>query len=215
MNEPLPQLLIKNARLVLPDRVTETANLVIENGTISRIAERADGEFSADAIFDAGGATILPGLIDVHIHGAVGVDTLDAEPGDLERVSQFLATRGVTGWLPTLVPAATADYARSIKSIATAISVQGDPAVSREQSGARILGVHYEGPFVNSAQCGALRTRFFRSFADAGGVIDLPLLEQQFAKHMITVAPEIEGGVELVLPTEPARLDSISRTHPC
>src|SRR4030095_477028 len=65
-------------------------------------------------------------------------------------------------------------------------------------SGARILGVHYEGPFVNSAQCGALRGRFFRSYSGANDISDLPMLDQQSAKHMITVAPEIEGGVELI-----------------
>jgi N-acetylglucosamine-6-phosphate deacetylase len=74
-----------------------------------------------------------------------------------------------------------------------------EQAVSqRSQRGARILGVHYEGPFVNSVQCGALRAQFFRSFSGVSDISDLPVLDEHFAKHMITVAPEIEGGVELV-----------------
>jgi N-acetylglucosamine-6-phosphate deacetylase len=134
----------------------------------------------------------------VHIHGALGVDAMDAEANDLIRVSQFLATRGVTGWLPTLVPASTAGYARSIKAIGDAMRSQEHLAGAGYQAGARILGVHYEGPFVNSAQCGALRSQFFRTFSGGSDVTDLPVLDRQTAKHMITLAPEIEGGVELV-----------------
>jgi len=119
----------------------------------------------------------------------VGVDTMQAAGPDLDRVSQFLATQGVTGWLPTLVPAPVADYARSIRAIEEAMKLNG---------GARILGVHYEGPFVNSAQCGALRLQFFRSFSGAADLDDLPLIHQQSAKRMITLAPEIDGGLELV-----------------
>jgi N-acetylglucosamine-6-phosphate deacetylase len=141
-------------------------------------------------MIDLDGLTLLPGFIDVHIHGAVGVDTMQASAADLGQVSQFLATRGVTGWLPTLVPAPAADYARAIKAIEDATD---------SERGARILGVHYEGPFVNSAQCGALRSQFFRSFSGTVDLDDLPLIRQQSAKHMITVAPEIEGGLDLLL----------------
>jgi len=73
----------------------------------------------------------------------------------------------------------------------------GTPLSLRPQ-GARILGVHYEGPFVNSAQCGALRAQFFRSFAGAADLDDLPRIHRQSVKHMITLAPEIDGGVDLV-----------------
>jgi N-acetylglucosamine-6-phosphate deacetylase len=112
-----------------------------------------------------------------------------ATGADLDRVSQFLATRGVTGWLPTLVPASAAEYAQAIQSIDEAANLNG---------GARILGVHYEGPFVSSAQCGALHAQFFRSFSGAGDLADLPKLAGEHAKHMMTLAPEIAGGVELV-----------------
>jgi N-acetylglucosamine-6-phosphate deacetylase len=141
----------------------------------------------ADAVVDLSGLTLFPGFIDVHIHGAVGVDALAARAEELDCVSQFLATQGVTGWLPTLVPAP--NYSHSITAIAEAMKLNG---------GARILGVHYEGPFVNSAQCGALHSEFFRSFSGASDLDDLSLIDQPAAKHMITVAPEIDGGVELV-----------------
>ena len=145
---------------------------------------------SADSVIDFRGLTLLPGFIDIHIHGAIGVDTMAASSADLGRVSQFLASRGVTGWLPTLVPAPADNYARAIKAI-------GEAAGST--SGAHILGVHYEGPFVNAAQCGALRSQFLRSFSSAADLDDLPqIAEHPGAKHMATVAPEVDGGIELV-----------------
>jgi N-acetylglucosamine-6-phosphate deacetylase len=191
MQPLLDSMIIRNACAVLPDRVTEPADLLIENGKIVRIAEPG-GRESANkelATVQLDGATLFPGFIDVHIHGAVGVDTMAANAMQLDRVSQFLATCGVTGWLPTLVPGPSADYTRAVNAINEAADSIG---------GARILGVHYEGPFVNSTQCGALRAEFFRSFSSPDDLDDLPLVGKQSSKRMITVAPEIEGGIELV-----------------
>ena len=187
-SNPQP-LLITNVRAVLPERLADTTNVLIEQGTITRISERT-GEYQGTqcATLDVAGATLFPGFIDVHIHGAIGVDTMAADERDLESVSQFLASKGVTGWLPTLVPATSADYRGALKAIAGAMT---------SATGARILGVHYEGPFVNSQQCGALHSQFFRSFSTATELDDLPVLSQA-ARHMITVAPEIDGGIELV-----------------
>jgi len=180
-------LLLQAPRLVLLDREIQPGSILIENG---RIVEISTGDLAGGAgvegKVDLSGTTIFPGFIDFHIHGAVGVDTMAATAADLDRVSQFLATRGITGWLPTLVPAPVTDYASAISSIDEA---------TRSTGRARILGVHYEGPFVNSAQCGALHAEFFRSFSGVSDLDDLPKLSDQRAKHMITLAPEIVGGV--------------------
>jgi N-acetylglucosamine-6-phosphate deacetylase len=183
------KILLRDARIVLPDRVVERGALLIEDGRIAQTFLEATPAASGSLEYDLAGLTLFPGFIDAHIHGAVGVDMMAASAADVDRVSQFLATHGVTGWLPTLVPAAAADYARAIKSISEA---------TNSTVGARILGVHYEGPFVNSVQCGALHVQFFRSFSGAGDLDDLPGLSDERAKHMITMAPEIAGGVELV-----------------
>src|ERR1700730_13731553 len=143
-------LLLRGARAVLPNHIAEDASIVIENGRIAKIFESAVADDSPFAsVVDCTGLSLYPGFIDVHIHGAVGVDTMEANASDLGRVSQFLATRGVTGWLPTLVPAPNADYARSINAIEDAMK-ESDGA-QKSNGGARILGVHYEGPFVNSS----------------------------------------------------------------
>lgn len=190
MNEaPAKSLLLHDARLILPGAEIERGAVLIEEGRVREIfSNDAVAGMHVDERIDLSGFTLFPGFIDIHIHGAVGVDTLAASAADLDRVSQFLATQGVTGWLPTLVPGSPEDYARAVAAI------DG----TNTTTGARVLGVHYEGPFVNSHQCGALRAQFFRTYSAASDLDDLPQLAGESSKHLITLAPEIAGGIELV-----------------
>lgn len=188
------KLLLRNARLVLPHEVAEDASLLIENERITRIAEQSAGAGpEADEILDLDGATVLPGFIDAHIHGAVGVDTMEAEASDLHRVSLFLAEHGVTSWLPTLVPAPDSDYRKAASAIEQLMREQ-----ETANTAARAIGLHYEGPFINSAQCGALRPAYFRTFRTAADLDALALINEGEAAHMTTIAPEIDGGIELI-----------------
>jgi N-acetylglucosamine-6-phosphate deacetylase len=177
-------LVLKNARAVLPDRLLDGASVVIESGVIRSV--EADGAKREGKSLDLSGAVLLPGFIDMHIHGAVGVDVMEATPDGLQQVSNYLASQGVTGWLPTFVPSSDKDYARAVDAISQAM----------EHKGARILGVHYEGPFVNTAQCGALHTEYFKTYSGPEDLNSLPVPAN--AVRMITLAPEISGGVELV-----------------
>jgi N-acetylglucosamine-6-phosphate deacetylase len=182
-------VLLRNATVVLPDRELAGGSVLVLGGKIVSIfsAETAPRAISIEEI-DLAGATLLPGFIDVHIHGAVGVDVMEATPAGLQEVSQYLASQGVTGWLPTLVPGSDANYA----SVAAAVS----EAMRAPQVGARILGLHYEGPFVNSAQCGALHVEHFKTYSSPEDLDRLAV--NPGMAHMITLAPEIDGGVELV-----------------
>ena len=178
-------LSLKNARAVLHDGVVDGVNLLIEAGRIVSVS--ANAPKSASKEIDATGLTVYPGFIDVHIHGAVGVDTMAATTEDLGHVSSFLATEGVTAWLPTLVPSSQDNYQSAIRAI---------EGLMEKHSGAQALGVHYEGPYVNSLQCGALRPAYFRKFESQTELDSLPTLSQP-ARHMITVAPEV-GGRDLI-----------------
>lgn len=133
----------------------------------------------------------LPGFIDIHNHGAVGVDVNSAATDDLLQVSEFLATQGVAGWLPTLVPDSNEVYRSVIDAIDDAVERQKQ--VSTPQ--ARILGVHYEGVFANEKMCGALRPEYFKRFTSRE-LDELPT--PQNGAKMMTLAPEVEGGIELV-----------------
>ncbi len=170
---------LNNARIVLPDRVIENGSVSIEEGRITSVSDVvADG-------LDCSGLVLMPGFIDVHIHGSVGIDVMDANAEELSSISDFLASQGVTGWVPTFVPASDENYASAVGAIA-----------AENGTGARVLGVHYEGPFVNSAQCGALHTEYFKTYSAPSDLDGLPLPPQ--GVRMITLAPEIDGGVDLV-----------------
>ena len=174
-------LLLKNANVVLPDREAQGASVFIREGTIvSFDAEPAEEEI------DLAGGTLLPGFIDLHIHGAAGIDVMDATASQLGEVSEHLASQGVTSWVPTFVPASDENYSRAIAAISDAMNGPG----------ARVLGVHYEGPFVNMAQCGALHTEYFKTYSSADDLNSLPL--PSTGVRVITLAPEVAGGIELV-----------------
>jgi N-acetylglucosamine-6-phosphate deacetylase len=179
-------LTLKNAHVVLPERVIDNGSIVVEAGVITSIG---DSTVSKGEVMDLSGSVLLPGFIDVHNHGAVGVDVMEATPAGLREVSEYLETQGVTGWLPTLVPGSDAEYER----VAAAVS-----EVMRDSSGrgARVLGLHYEGPFVNSAQCGALHVEHFKTYSRPEDLDHLRVPEN--GARMITLAPEITGGVDLV-----------------
>jgi N-acetylglucosamine-6-phosphate deacetylase len=186
------RLLLKPARVVLPERTAEGASVLVEGGRIARVLE--DGEDATGArVLNLEGLTLYPGFIDVHIHGAAGVDTLEAGAEDLYRVARYLTAEGVTAWLPTLVPAPDEDYRRAVGAVEGLIHLQ-----ATRPAAARAVGLHYEGPFVNERQCGALRTAYFKTYARGDELDELPTLGVEGAAHMMTLAPEVEGGGALV-----------------
>src|SRR4030095_1130883 len=99
----MPSLSLSNARVILPDRELHDAQIVIENGRIAKVSR---DYVPTDEFVDLAGGIVFPGFIDAHIHGAVGVDVNGATADQLVQISRFLASQGVTSWLPTLVPAA-------------------------------------------------------------------------------------------------------------
>jgi N-acetylglucosamine-6-phosphate deacetylase len=176
-------MLLSGATAILVDRELRDAAVLVEDGRIAEVFP--DSSVRGD--IDLTGCVLMPGFIDVHIHGAVGVDTLEATAEQLEEMSVYLASCGVTSWLPTLVPAADDVYER----VAGAV---GDAMVSGV--GARVVGIHYEGPFVNSLQCGALHREYFKTYSEPSvlGALKVPA----DAVRMITLAPEVENGIALV-----------------
>lgn len=152
-----------------------------------------DGETIASVISGpstgTSGLRLAAGYIDVHNHGAVGIDVNEADTDGLIEIAAFLARHGVTAWLPTLVPDSDENYRRVIEAIDRLMAIQSDMPI------AQAVGVHYEGVFANEKMCGALRPEFFKRFT-GGEAAALPRLKS--GVHMTTFAPEVEGGVELV-----------------
>ncbi len=181
----MKRILLKNCSAVLPDKKLQNANVLIENGKVAAISRE---EISADEVINLENQTLFAGFIDIHNHGAVGVDVNEANAADLQTVGQFLAENGITAWTPTFVPDSDETYQKVVGAIEKVIKIQAELPI------AQIVGVHYEGVFANEKMCGALRPEFFKTFSGRE-LADLPTLQK--GVHLTTFAPEIEGGIEL------------------
>jgi N-acetylglucosamine-6-phosphate deacetylase len=180
------QLGFHKSKVVLPVGVSDLGAISVDQGRIAAIGD--EGAIDEAAYTDL---LVLPGFIDIHNHGAVGVDVNTADAAGLLKIAEFLARNGVTAWLPTLVPDTDDNYLRAIDAINELMRIQGDKAV------AQAVGVHYEGVFANEHMCGALRPEYFRTARLAvGGKQSLPTLDK--GAHMTTLAPEVDGGIELI-----------------
>ncbi|GLV54021.1 N-acetylglucosamine-6-phosphate deacetylase [Dictyobacter sp. S3.2.2.5] len=178
-------LVIKNARIVTPQQVIEEAAIVVRGERIAEI--RSDNTYPADAaVVDASGCTIVPGFIDVHVHGAAGYDTMDATPEALHGMAEFFAAHGVTSFLPTTV---TAEHTALLAAIANVAQCQ-----QSYQRGARILGVHLEGPYLSEVHPGAQPVQHIRP-------ADRAEYTQLFAQdniRLISLAPEKAENLALI-----------------
>jgi N-acetylglucosamine-6-phosphate deacetylase len=140
--------LFRDVRLPTPDGLTqgwlETAGTTIAGvGAGSAPAAR-------DAVtIDGRGLTLLPGFVDVHTHGALGFEVMDADVDGLARMAGFLARHGVTSFLPTTWTGARDRTLAALESIAEAMRQPRPPGT------ARVLGAHMEGPYLNPARAGA------------------------------------------------------------
>ena len=180
-------VLIKNVSLAAKRQPSELISILVIDGKFADTFS-SDKNFAGATTLDFEGLQILPGFIDVHNHGAVGVDVNEADADGLLEIGRFLARHGVTAWMPTLVPDSDENYRRVISEIDRLMLLQKD------QNVAQAVGVHYEGVFANEKMCGALRPEYFKSFTGTQ-VDELPHLRH--GVHMTTFAPEVEGGVPL------------------
>jgi N-acetylglucosamine-6-phosphate deacetylase len=185
------ELLLHNARIVL-ERSVERGDVLIRGDRIAQvfIGDRKPIGLSGIRLLDLGDAYLAPGLNDIHIHGSAGVDLLDADQGEIAVLSRFLLSEGITGYFATLVPTDERTYTSAIAAINSYIERQDE-----KLTGARLLGIHFEGPFVNENRCGALQPRHFRTYDGDPRSLELFL---QGCKTLMTLAPEISGGIDLV-----------------
>jgi N-acetylglucosamine-6-phosphate deacetylase len=192
------QYLLHNAQVVLKDRI-QPGSVLARDGRIAEVFAGNDAPvgLSADEKLDLRGNYLAPGLIDIHIHGSAGVDVQNADQTELAKLNQFLLSEGVTGYLATFVPTGEASYQRAIREVENCIAAQN----AGKSSGARILGIHFEGPFVSHEKCGALQRQHFRTYDNDPQSIAVfthtENPELHYARTM-TLAPEIAGGIALI-----------------
>lgn len=177
---------ITNVQIIAESEMIPSGTVQVEDGKIRAILQ-APSEQATD-IIDGKGMTLVPGFIDVHIHGANGHDVMDATSESLAEIAAKLPEEGTTSFLATTMT-------QSTEAISAAVTNIGDYIESQKQTGkAEVLGVHLEGPFISKEKAGA----------QPHAHILLPSI-QQFDEwqeesgnqiRLVTAAPEVEGGYE-------------------
>ena len=135
---------IINGTILLPDTAVEGCALLYEDNVIYGTVHRED--VPADAtLIDAGGGYVMPGLIDLHIHGYGGCDVCDGDPAALRRMDAMMLQNGVTGWLATTMTTDEETLRIALESCRMVMAEKGHA----------LLGVHAEGPYISPTKAGA------------------------------------------------------------
>lgn len=189
-------IVLAGGDIVLPDRILTDASLMIDQGRIAAI-DTAGGAPAGAAVVNVQETYVLPGFVDVHVHGVEGHDTLDGA-GSIAAIASRLPRYGVTAFCPTTVACAPGDLAAALEQIAIV-------RVSRPRGAARVLPAHLESNFINSDYAGAQPPACLRLPNDERrdgqftGRDILDVLESRAADvGIVTLAPEIDGALDLI-----------------
>ncbi|MCI8391996.1 MAG: N-acetylglucosamine-6-phosphate deacetylase [Roseburia sp.] len=143
---------------------------------------------SGEEIIDARGLKVVPGFLDIHTHGAVGIDVNAATADDFEKIGMFFAENGTTAWLASVLTDTVEQTEWCIRQyLACRDSCR---------EGAELLGIHLEGPFLSSAYKGAMPEELLQK-----GNADLAAHYQKLAEggiRYMTVSPEVEGVIDMI-----------------
>lgn len=175
---------ILNARIFDEHLNSITAAIHVENGMITVVSADPHQEPPQTGDIDAPGLIVSPGWIDIQINGGFGYD-FTTDPDKIWEVGALLPRYGVTGFLPTIITASEDTYQKAIT-----VLKNGPPAGWR---GARPLGWHFEGPFLNPAKKGAHNPAFLH-LPDADFIKDW---SRENGVLLVTMAPEIPGALEI------------------
>ena len=191
-------LVLEGGDLVLPDRVMR-GSLVIQGGRIAAVEARDRVDSPRSDVIDARGCYVVPGFVDVHVHGVDGHDTLD-EGEALARIAERLPRYGVTAFCPTTVACAPAALGRVLEQVHAARR-------GRSPGAARVLPAHLESNFINPDYAGAQPVACLRLPLQAGtagsdvfsgrDILDV-IAASRSDVGIVTLAPELPGGIDLV-----------------
>lgn len=159
-----------------------------------RIAGIGTGTPPSVPAIDVGGRWIGPGMIDLHVHGGDGADVNNGGPDDVPHLARFLASRGITSFLPSISTMDTDDTLHALEHVAAHLGpIPG---------GATVLGAHMEGPYLSTARKGAHRAELIRELDWAEcerflalGVVKLMAVAPEVGDHMAQIPRLRERGV--------------------
>jgi N-acetylglucosamine-6-phosphate deacetylase len=176
------ELVLRGGRVVTPDGV-RCADVVVRAGRIAAIEPHGEGA----EVVELAGRWVLPGFIDLHVHGGGGAQCNSADAEDIQQVARFHAQHGTTSLLATTVAAPMDDLMAALEAIRAATAAPAPGA-------ADVLGAHLEGPFLSPRWPGAMDSAHF--LAPDPAILDRLLADG--GVRMVTLAPELPGAMELV-----------------
>ena len=180
--------LLTGARIVTPTEVLEPGWLRVEEGRIAAIGSGTPPSETGDR-HELRGRWIVPGFIDLHIHGGGGRDMLSADPAEITAAAAFHRGHGTTRMLASIVTAPLDEMLAALAAVRRV--VEAGPTFS-----AHVIGSHLEGPFLNPARAGAHDPRHL--LAPNAAVFDRLNEAAGGTLRVMTVAPELPGGLDLV-----------------
>ena len=175
-------MIFTNGRLIFPDGIWDGLELIVEAGKITAVREQT-GARGKDVV-DLGGKYLAPGFVDLHVHGALGRDTMEASAEAFRAICHFHASGGTTSLLLTTATAPIDNLVGVLNAIRACRSSIG-----------QIAGVHLEGPFISKAKCGAQRPEFIE---DPSPATVRRLLKHVDVIRRVTIAPELPGAPEAI-----------------
>lgn len=180
-------LFFKNGKVITPMQVFKKGALAIENGIIVDVGYQEKVRKPRNSmIIDVEGNYITPGFIDMHVHGGGGSDTMEGTIEALSAIAKTHAKGGTTSLLPTTLTASYYEIERVLSCV--------EKVKDKIFGGAKILGIHLEGPYFSREQIGAQNPEFIKI---PRKVEYLRLLNKYDCIRRVSVAPELEGGLEL------------------
>lgn len=190
-------MIFKNAKIVDDSFHLTDADIAVEGDRISEIKPGLSGGEE----YDLTGCVVVPGFVDVHIHGCVGADTCDADAEGIAKMCAHLVTNGVTSFCPTTMTVSPEEINKSL------MTVKG--CMEQPPKGAAIMGVNMEGPYLSIHNKGAQSGKYIREldinefkniYEACGGIIKI-----------VDVAPECGGAEDFI--QEASKLCTVSIAH--
>lgn len=182
-------LALLNGRLITPFRVENESGMIVENNKIAQMGKIASLRIPPGCrTIDLDGKMVMPGFIDLHIHGVGGFDFNKVDFNDAGRIMEILFSHGVTSFLATLTPEPFPEMIRLVRRYAEYIE--------RKKTKTTLRGIHCEGPFLNPEMRGAINPDFlwdadldkWNSLYEAG----------RGSIRLMTIAPELPGCMEII-----------------
>lgn len=177
----MTKIAIKAQKIFTADFIESNNYLIVEDNKFAGFLSKEDVKKENIPVKEYNDAFIIPGLIDTHIHGAVGHDTMDSTPEALKSIGDYLLTQGTTTWMPTTVTAPLEDIYKAIANVAECKDTLNS---------ARILGMFIEGPYITSKHKGAHPEEHIRPLNKE----EIEKMSEYNTVKSIIIAPEKEDA---------------------